>query len=451
MANVQRSTFGVLCRTLVGQTDFEAWSAFTSADWERLVRTAQAHDVAPLLYHALSEAGWPADILSSVQADLRQAYHTTAARNLVIYQELVRILTTLRVSPSPPLPVILLKGAALAATLYPNIGLRPMGDLDLLVPEHQLDQAVEAVKSLGYVPEAKDKRPEIRSGLARLTSYEVNFDGGEHIPVHVELHWNLIGGEESRYRPRIKWFWEQTEEYQGIREKGKKEQGSKGRREQGNKGTREEVVGKEQEGPFPTYSLFDLFPSQLIPFSTSQLFPSSALQLTPTAHLLYLAAHLALKHGEAQAYLRWFYDIHLLVTREGHRIDWEELMLRAEEFRWGAALHAALRGAQDRFATPLPNGFLETLAKIQDPQAARLIKRKTTVQTRAARTWDSLMSLSWPARLRLAWALAFPRPAYMRWRYEPRPAWLWPLYYPYRWFDILRDGLATLWRIVRRG
>lgn len=49
-----------------------------------------------------------------------------------------------------------------------------------------------------------------------------------------------------------------------------------------------------------------------------------------------------------------------------------------------------------------------------------------------------------------AWAIACPSPAYMRWRYGPRPvlshvegpAWLWPLTYPYRWLDILRDGLS---------
>jgi hypothetical protein len=37
----------------------------------------------------------------------------------------------------------------------------------------------------------------------------------------------------------------------------------------------------------------------------------------------------------------------------------------------------------------------------------------------------------------------------MRWHYKPRPAWLWPLCYPYRWLDILREGLSTLWRIAR--
>jgi len=52
----------------------------------------------------------------------------TLARNLLLYHELPRILKVLS-----PLPVIVLKGAALAATIYHRIGLRTMGDLDLLV------------------------------------------------------------------------------------------------------------------------------------------------------------------------------------------------------------------------------------------------------------------------------------------------------------------------------
>ena len=33
----------------------------------------------------------------------------------------------------------------------------------------------------------------------------------------------------------------------------------------------------------------------------------------------------------------------------------------------------------------------------------------------------------------------FPRPAYLRWRYHPRPAWLWPLWYLRRWGNIVGE------------
>ena len=244
------------------------------------------------------------------------------------------------------------------------------------------------MRALRYVPEG----PEIRPGLAQLVSYEVNFDGGEYIPLHVELHWNLIGSEESRYRPRIDWFWEQAE-------------------------------------------MADLPGVQ-------------ALVLKPTAYLLYSAAHLALKHGEAHSPLRWFYDIHLLVGREDQRIQWDELVGRAREFRWAPALHVALAGTVARFATPLPIGLLESLINVGEPRDQALIQRKTQSQTRWESTSDALASLSWRARLHLLLALAIPSAAYVRWRYKPSPAWLWPLCYPYRWFDILREGLSTLWKMA---
>ena len=162
-------THRILCRLLSNPADVALTSAPGPEDWRLLAATARREGVAPLLYYALKETEWPANVPPDVQADLRQAYYATTARNLLVYRELSRILAAL--SASLPLPVVVLKGAALAATLYPSIGLRPMGDLDLLVPKDRLDQAVAAIRALGYVPEG----PEIKPGLAQLVSYEVNF------------------------------------------------------------------------------------------------------------------------------------------------------------------------------------------------------------------------------------------------------------------------------------
>jgi hypothetical protein len=155
-----------------------------------------------------------------------------------------------------------------------------------------------------------------------------------------------------------------------------------------------------------------------------------------------------LQHGEAHSPLRWFYDIHLLVTREGQRIDWDELALRAQDFHWASALHAALAGTAARFATPLPVGFSESLIESVDSRNQALVQRKAGPQTRGEKVSDVLASFSWRARLQLVLAHVIPSPTYVRWRYKPRPAWLWPLCYPYRWLDILREGLSTLWKIA---
>jgi hypothetical protein len=323
------------------------------------------------------------------------------------------------------IPVVILKGAALATTLYPSIGLRPMGDLDLLVPPDRLAEAVACLQALGYVEPAPDMVP----GLNQVVGHHVGLDGGEAIPLHVELHWTLAAGEHARHAPSMPWFWQQTEPLS----MGAGGLGSGGAREPRSTGAGEQRRGAEANSP--------LHPSTSAPLLT----------LTPTAHLLYLAAHLMLQHGSARASLLWFCDLDLLVRRQADRLDWDELLRRAREFHWTAALHAALRGAQDRFGTPLPQGFLDALAETEDRQAARLVARKADPrQTRAMGVWNFLSPLDGQARLRLALAIALPSPAYVRWRYQPRPGWLWPLCYPYRWLDILREGLSTLAKLARR-
>ena len=70
------------------------------------------------------------------------------ARNIIIYDELKEILTVLN---SAGVKVIVIAGAALAETVYPNIGLRPMSDIDLLVHKTDLSRIEQALNRIGYV------------------------------------------------------------------------------------------------------------------------------------------------------------------------------------------------------------------------------------------------------------------------------------------------------------
>ena len=72
---------------------------------------------------------------------------------------------------------MLLKGAALAITVYDSIGLRPMGDLDLLVPEERLAEAVARLKALGYV----QPHPDMAAGFNALFGHHVNLQGGQDV------------------------------------------------------------------------------------------------------------------------------------------------------------------------------------------------------------------------------------------------------------------------------
>ena len=316
--------------------------------------------------------------------------------NLLIYRALGRILSALQGELSQ-LAVVLLKGVTLANTIYPSIALRPMTHIDMLLRRAHLESAIEVLRSIGY----RDVAPEMTPGLSRKTHFQVALKGGPRGYVIAELHWSLVGGEGDWRAPNLDWVWAETESWQ-IQEESRK--------------------------------------------SGSLL---SALQLRPTAHLLYLAAHLMLQHGGARARLLWEYDIHLLVTQCERRLDWEELRRRARELRWAPALRAALARLHENFRTPLPDGFLQALEADGDRRSQRLVESKEhPVQTRATATWNYLRSLDWHTRLQRVRSSLWPTPAYLRWRYRPRPKWLWPLCYPYRWALFALESVRTVARLV---
>jgi len=402
-SDVQPPISDILCQILAGQSDHVDWSAFAFPDWERIVAMSEDHGIAPLLTHVFDETVWPDQMPAHARRALRSCYYATAAHNLLLYRELTRILDGIQ-STHPVIPLVVLKGAALARTLYPDMALRPLSDIDLLVPRQHVEAAARVLHSLGY-DDAHLEIPEMRRGLSRLTTPHLQLRGGPNRSVMVELHWALVAGDTDWRSPDLEWFWQQTQPWE-------MERGS--------------------------------------PFSNGRS-PSPILQLTPAAHLLYLAAHLMLQHGLAHARLVWYYDLHLLIARCGNQLDWNEILAQASELQWSAALEAALRGVQKRFHSPVPEDVLNVLASVSDYQAASLMRRKASVEpTTVAGIWTSLTSLDWQTRLQVVCTNICPSPEYMCWRYRPKPAWLWPLYYPYRWFDILRDGLSTIWRIGRR-
>lgn len=380
-------TLKQLALALSGRASQVPWAELSSDGWETLIESAERERVAPLLYHQLLSSGWPESTPPHLARRLKSAYYNASGLNLMLYEELARVLNSLGAR------VVLLKGAALASTLYSNIALRPMSDLDLLLPRGQMDVAIETLRSLGY----SEFTPEMAPGLAEAVHYHAALHGGPHGKVGVELHWGLIAGEADWRSPSIDWFWSETEPW-----------------------TFESPTAGRLE----------------------------ALQLKPTAHLLYLAAHLLLQHGSAHAQLVWYHDVHLMIRDWGSRLDWDVLRSRAREFRWTAALAGALEASREYFGTPLPEGFLESLVVEEDAAAERLVRSKADPMTRGTRVWGELSSLDWRGRARLVRSILWPSPHYMRWRYAPRPTWLWPLCYPYRWGVVLLEAAGGLRRLL---
>lgn len=114
-------------------------------DWQGILRKAGRWGLAPLVYASLRQVAPFGGVPKPVTECLRHLYHRDTIHG-VAKRELLRV-TLLRFSEAS-VPVILLKGAALAALVYPSPTLRPIGDLNLLVHGHDLDRAGELLRGI---------------------------------------------------------------------------------------------------------------------------------------------------------------------------------------------------------------------------------------------------------------------------------------------------------------
>jgi hypothetical protein len=147
--------FRTLCLILSDHIELVEWNAFNPEDWGLTFTQAKNEGVAPLLYWkmrgldlgALAKTPSAATKLNWLFERCQEVYFQTLANNTLLYQELTSILNAFQ---QAGIPLVVLKGAALAITVYDDIGLRPMGDLDLLVQPSHLERAISLFKHLGY-------------------------------------------------------------------------------------------------------------------------------------------------------------------------------------------------------------------------------------------------------------------------------------------------------------
>jgi hypothetical protein len=120
---------------------------FGEEDWRQLVASATKHGLHPWLYGRLISGSVPITVPAAILQGLRESYLMNGARNLLLYQDLARVLGALR---QAEIPVIVLKGAHLAALVYRDSALRFVGDIDLLVTKAHTCRAAALLQQLGY-------------------------------------------------------------------------------------------------------------------------------------------------------------------------------------------------------------------------------------------------------------------------------------------------------------
>ncbi|HSN74435.1 MAG TPA: nucleotidyltransferase family protein [Anaerolineae bacterium] len=224
------------------------------------------------------------------------ASYDTAVRNMLLYGELMRVLRILRAAG---VPAIVLKGAALADTIYPSIASRPMNDIDLLIRPAHRDRARAALEAAGF-PFLPEPRQRFSPFDTEFTG-EMKFRRGERHSV--DLHWELTPLEWLRRLAALD----------------------------------DEALWQEAR-----------------PFEIGGV---QAYQLSARDTLLHLCLHLSV-HGYRHE--NGFQDIQRLLEHEQPFL-WERFVARARQFRLTAICYFVLDALASMPDVPIPAGVLAAL------------------------------------------------------------------------------------------
>jgi hypothetical protein len=157
---------------------FRRWRE--AVDIERV--DAGSYRLLPLLWHALEARGAEAEGLGRVKGLVRRTF----CMNQVLFAAAAEVLADLG---RRGIPAMILKGAALAQGTYASAALRPMDDVDLLVPRAAAGEAVAALRAAGWRADPKETA-EPDGIFDRRAAVGFGHPAGGKI----DLHWRLFHG-----------------------------------------------------------------------------------------------------------------------------------------------------------------------------------------------------------------------------------------------------------------
>ena len=169
---------------LDGEDGRDAWRAWRGLAGEP--KAAMAEDrwsvkrLLPALYSALRRNGAPVD--PALLPYLKLAYVREQIRSRTYLGICRDILTTLA---EASVPVVVLRGAALATTVYPDPAIRHCHDISLLVRERDIARGTQALQGRGLVRAPVGASAGVIVGAAAVLRHETTLP--------VELHTRLFG------------------------------------------------------------------------------------------------------------------------------------------------------------------------------------------------------------------------------------------------------------------
>jgi hypothetical protein len=342
-----------------GLHDAGATAAFLAA--------ASAHRLRPMLAWRLRQTGelacWPA----AVRQSLADAERAEAALEIVRRRELSQLV---RAFATADVPLLLIKGAALAYAIYPEPWLRPREDTDLLV------RGVDARRA---------------SGVLTASGYRAAVMQSGELVTHQRLH---VRSDPTSRRHDCDLHWKIA-------------------------------------NPVAFADL--LSADELLAAADSVALGDSATARVPRRiHALLLACWHRVAHHYDSRNLLWLCDLHLLA--EGMTdADASELLEAARRTGTGEICARGLRSAAELFDTRLPGSLLTDLQTSWDGRAPLAVEPFGSGGRKVDRLLADMRALPrWRSRLRLLREHLFPPADYMVKSYGWSHRVMLPLLYAWR-------------------
>ena len=128
----------------------ESAALLKSADasmWQRVLLTLKWHQVLQLVAYGIQVHGLEEDVPESVLGELKAAYEATRSKNQALFDASGQILRAFAEEGVRP---IMMKGAVLADSVYPDLGMRYMQDVDMLVQDEQWRTCMRVLEREGF-------------------------------------------------------------------------------------------------------------------------------------------------------------------------------------------------------------------------------------------------------------------------------------------------------------
>jgi len=155
--------------------------ARSEGEWQAFFDVLRAHWIIPLV--AFNVRRWPAACQPppACQEYMNRVLMTATARNMLADRQIRMVFDALR---EAGIASLLLKGPALARSVYPDPAIRQSADIDLLIQPQHIPAAEDVLEKLGYTCTLKHFH------VNRDKAYEENYyPKARGLPI--ELHWGI--------------------------------------------------------------------------------------------------------------------------------------------------------------------------------------------------------------------------------------------------------------------